>query len=118
MTELMPELIVTGEQIRAARAMLRIDQKQFASLTHVTMAVMRRMERTRGPIVAAPGLLEAMRLALEDAGIELIPAGPYQGIGGPGLRMKGEPVVAEDVISFQEAVAEVNQGQMPIPDAS
>ena len=101
---------ITGEQLRAARAMLRLDQKQFAVLTHLTLSAIRRMERSRGPIAAAPGMIEALRHALEAAGVEIIDAGPYTGIGGPGVRLKGEPVAA-DVIDFeQEAEERIEEG--------
>lgn len=86
--------------------MLRLDQKQFAALTHLTLGAIRRMERSRGPVAAAPGVIEALRHALEAAGVEIIDAGHYTGIGGPGVRLKGEPVAADDVIDFEEAAEE------------
>jgi len=116
MTDFLPTQIITGEQIRAARAMLRLDQKQFASLTHLTLGTVRRLERTHGPVTAPAGLLDAMRFALEAAGVELIDAGPYKGVGGPGIRLKGEPVADNDVIDFEQAVEEV-EGQA-LPDVS
>ena len=118
MTEFLPPRIVTGEQIRAARAMLRLDQKQFAGLTHVTVGTVRRLEATRGPVTAASGLLEAMCSALEDAGIELIEAGPYDGIGGPGIRMRGEPVATDDVIDFEAEAAKAEVPGRIVPEAS
>lgn len=98
--------------------MLRLDQRQFAALTHVSVGMVRRMERTMGPITAAAGLLEAVRVALDDAGIELIEAGPYEGVGGPGLRFKGEPLVKDDVIDFEQAVEELEIQEQTVPDAS
>jgi DNA-binding transcriptional regulator YiaG len=47
MTDFLPTQIITGEQIRAARAMLRLDQKQFASLTHLTTGAVHHLERTQ-----------------------------------------------------------------------
>lgn len=35
-----------------------------------------------------PRTVEAMRSALETAGVEFIPEGPYQGDGGPGARLR------------------------------
>ena len=116
MNDFLPTQIITGEQIRAARAMLRMDQKQFAAMTHLTLGTVRRLERTPGPVTAAAGLLDAMRFALETAGIELIDAGLYQGVGGPGVRFKGEPVADEDVIDFEQAVEEIEE--KALPDAS
>ena len=102
--------------------MMRLSQQQFASLTHLTVGAVRRMERTQGPLVAAPGVIEAVRIALEDAGIELIQPGIYQGVGGPGLRLKGAVAVADDVIDFDEAVEELEavnaHDEEIVPDAS
>ena len=98
--------------------MLRLDQKQFAALTHVSIGMVRRMERTIGPITAANGLLEAVRVALDDAGVELIEAGPYDGVGGPGLRFRGEPLFNEDVIDFEQAVEQIEIQEHIVPEVS
>ncbi|WP_404323179.1 XRE family transcriptional regulator [Azospirillum doebereinerae] len=39
--------------------------------------------------------LDAFYVALEKAGVEFIEAGPYQGDGGPGVRLKPEGQHAE-----------------------
>jgi len=106
MSQIIPNRIITGEQIRGARAMLRLDQKQFAALTHVSVGAIRRFERNPGPIVAADGVIEAVCQALETAGIEFIDAGTYQGIGGPGVRLNGVPLVPGDVIDMESAAEE------------
>ena len=98
--------MITGEQVRAARSMLRMNQKQFAELAHITVGAVQRFERTRGPLIADITIVEVVRAALESAGIEFIDSGAYTGIGGPGLRLKGEPVATDDIIDL-ESVAEV-----------
>jgi len=103
MTDFMPEIIITGEQIKAARAMLRLDQKRFSELCHVSYAMIRRMEKTNGPISTDSAILKAMEYTLESVGIELISAGYYEGNGGPGIRMKGEPVISNEVVDLAEA---------------
>lgn len=115
MAEGFPMTTITGEQLRAARAMLRLDQKQFAALTHMTLGAIRRLERSRGPVAAAPGVIEALRQALEAAGVEIIDAGPYTGIGGPGLRLRGEPVAA-DVIDLETEVEERAPDEIAVRD--
>ena len=87
--------------------MLRLDQKQFAALTHVPVGTVRRFERNPGPIVAADGVIEAVCHALETAGVELIDAGTYRGIGGPGVRLNGMPVVPSDIIDLENAAEEI-----------
>lgn len=109
--------MITGEQIRRARATLRLDQGQFAALTHLTVGTVRRMERTPGPIVSASAIVEALRIALDDAGIEFIEAGSCEGTGGPGLRFKGQPVMADDVIDFEEAVGGIQEREAFVPNA-
>lgn len=82
--------MITGEQIKAARAMLRLTQRQFAEMVHVTPGLVRRLEGIRGPIVTTPAILAVIKEALTAAGLELIDSGHYGGIGGPGIRLTGE----------------------------
>jgi transcriptional regulator with XRE-family HTH domain len=118
MSDFMPTIAVTGEQVRGARAMLRLDQKEFAALVHLTLGRVQKMERTRGPIVAAEGVLKAMCSALEEAGIEFIDAGPYEGIGGPGVRLAGLPEVAAEIVDLETAAEEAVVDPRIIPKAS
>ena len=97
--------MITGEQIRAARAMLRLDQRQFATQARIAVSTVQRLERARGPVIASTTILDALRRTLEEAGVIFIDAGDYSGIGGPGIRLKGEPV-ASDVILDLETTAE------------
>jgi transcriptional regulator with XRE-family HTH domain len=115
MSDFIPEKIITGEQIKGARAMLRLDQKQFAALTHITVGAVKRIERTRGPITLAAGMLEAVRAALEAAGLEMIDAGHYEATGGPGIRFAGQPVAGGEVIDLDEAVEELGPKEQQLP---
>ncbi len=118
MSEFLPNVIVTGEQIKAARALLRQNQQQFSTVCHITVGALRRMERTRGPITLAPNMLKSVMHALTDAGIELIDAGHYSGTGGPGVRLAGEVLATEDVISFKDAADEIAPPRVIKQDAS
>jgi len=82
--------LITAGQLRAARALLRLDQRQFAALIHVSIGAVQRLERSRGPLKASSQLLQAIRHALDAAGIELIGSGQYSGQGGPGVRLMGD----------------------------
>ncbi|MDU6138645.1 helix-turn-helix transcriptional regulator, partial [Bradyrhizobium sp.] len=42
--------MLTSEQIRAARAMLRIEQRDLAEKSGVSLETIKRIERTPGPI--------------------------------------------------------------------
>ncbi|MDX1400857.1 MAG: hypothetical protein R3245_02955 [Kiloniellales bacterium] len=109
MSLLISDKIITGEQIKGARAMLRLDQKQFSALIHVTVGAVQRMEKTRGPLKLNAGLLEAVSSALEAAGLELIDAGHFEGTGGPGIRFAGQPVAGGDIIDFEDAAEELGE---------
>ena len=62
--------MLTSEQIRAARAMLRIEQRELAEKSGVSLETVKRIERTPGPISAYTGTVDKLRRALESAGIE------------------------------------------------
>jgi len=79
---------LTAEQIRAARALLRWDQATLAKAASVSVETIKRLERMDGPLLATRmATIEALRRALEDAGVEFISANG----GGPGVRLKKRP---------------------------
>jgi transcriptional regulator with XRE-family HTH domain len=65
---------ITSEQIRAARALLRLEQAELARRAQVSVATIRRLEggRDRG---MAGGTVAEVRRVLEEAGAEFIPNG-------------------------------------------
>ena len=66
---------ITPEQIRAARALLRLEQADLAARAHVSVVTIRRLERGQGPVRVAPGMVAGIRRVLEEAGAEFIPDG-------------------------------------------
>lgn len=80
---------LTGEQIRAARAILRWEQKQLAEAAGVSLETIKRLEKISGNVGGLARTSDAIQDALEAAGAEFIPAGDYHGTGGPGVRLKG-----------------------------
>jgi transcriptional regulator with XRE-family HTH domain len=74
--------MLTSEQIRAARAMLRIEQRELADKSGVSLETIKRIERTPGPISAYTGTVDKLRRALESAGIE------FSEGDQPGVRLK------------------------------
>jgi transcriptional regulator with XRE-family HTH domain len=74
--------MLTSEQIRAARAMLRIEQRELADKSGVSLETIKRIERTPGPISAYTGTPDKLRRALESAGIE------FSEGDQPGVRLK------------------------------
>ena len=61
--------MITSEQVRAARALLRIEQKDLADASKVSLASIKRLETQPGPLAAQPRTVDAIRSALEAAGI-------------------------------------------------
>jgi transcriptional regulator with XRE-family HTH domain len=75
-------LHVTGEQLRAARAMARIEQSELAMAGKVSVDTIKRLERTIGPVSANVVTLNAVVQVLEAAGVE------FTNGDQPGVRMR------------------------------
>ena len=85
-----------SEQLRAARALLRWEQSTVAAHARVSVETVKRLERLDGPIVAVKvATIEAIRRALESAGIEFID--PEEGKRGPGVALKWGAVVGNSL---------------------
>jgi len=65
---------VTPDKIRAARALLRLEQAELARRAHISVVTIRRLETNHRKRVA-PVTLAGVRQALEHAGAEFIPDG-------------------------------------------
>ncbi len=66
---------ITPEQIRAARALLRLEQAELAHRAHVSVVTIRRLEGVHGSERVTPVILDGVRQVLEQAGAEFIPHG-------------------------------------------
>lgn len=83
--------MITAGQMRAARALLRIDQRQLASMAGVSLPTIQRMEASDGQVRGVVDTLAKVVEALEAAGIELIGENTVSQAGGRGVRLR-EPV--------------------------
>ena len=80
--------MITANQLRAARALLNIDQRQIAELADLSVPTIQRMEASDGVVRGNVDSLMKLVSALEHAGIELInPGAPSPG-GGRGVRLR------------------------------
>ena len=79
---------MTSAQMRAARALLGIDQKQLAELSGVSQPTIQRMEASEGNVRGVVESLTKVVEALERAGIELIGDNATSVGGGRGVRLK------------------------------
>ncbi len=66
---------ITSDQIRAARALLRIEQVELAHMAHVSTTTIRRVESAGGADLVAAMTVNEIRQALEQAGAEFIADG-------------------------------------------
>jgi transcriptional regulator with XRE-family HTH domain len=62
-------LHLTGEQIRAARALARIEQTELARRASLSLETIKRLERIRGPVEANARTLRSIQRAFETIGI-------------------------------------------------
>jgi transcriptional regulator with XRE-family HTH domain len=81
--------MITGAQMRAARALLGIDQRQLAERSGLSLPTIQRMEASDGVIRGNVDSLMKLVDALATAGIELIGEGAVSHGGGRGVRLKG-----------------------------
>lgn len=80
--------MITGPQMRAARALLDIDQKTLSELSGVSLATIQRMESSPGNVRGVVDSLMKVVEALDRAGIELIGEQARSETGGRGVRFK------------------------------
>ncbi|MFC0149237.1 helix-turn-helix domain-containing protein [Sphingobium scionense] len=80
--------MITSQQMRAARALLGIDQKELARLAGVSLPTIQRMEASDGQVRGVVDTLVRVISALERGGVELIGEdAPSQG-RGRGVRLR------------------------------
>jgi len=80
--------MLTAGQLRAARALLGIDQRQLAEIAGLSVPTIQRMEAREGVIRGNVDSLMKLIGALEKAGIILVNEGASSPEGGRGVRLK------------------------------
>ena len=80
--------MLTAAQLRAARALLGIDQRQLAELSGLSVPTIQRMEGSQDVVRGNVDSLTKLVAALEEAGIELITEGAASQVGGRGVRLR------------------------------
>ena len=84
--------MITAAQLRSARALLGIDQRQLAELSGLSVPTIQRMEASDGVIRGNVDSLMKLVSALDAAGLELIGEGAVSAGGGRGVRLKAAAV--------------------------
>ena len=80
--------MLTPAQLRAARALLGIDQRDLADLAGVSLPTIQRMEASEGYVRGVIDTLTKVVAALEFAGVELINENSVSTGGGRGVRLR------------------------------
>jgi len=80
--------MITATQVRAARALLSIDQKTLAEMSGLSVPTIQRMEASDGVIRGNVDSLMKLIGALDAAGLELIGEGQASQGGGRGVRLR------------------------------
>jgi len=74
--------------MRAARALLGLDQKTLAQMAGVSVPTIQRMEASQGQVRGVIESLTRVVEALGTAGVELVAEGAPSTAGGRGVRLK------------------------------
>lgn len=85
--------MITGPQIRAARALLGVDQKTLAQMAGLSVPTIQRMEANDSIVGGMVDSLTRVVSAIEGAGVDLIVDGAASGGGGRGVRLRQSEAV-------------------------
>jgi transcriptional regulator with XRE-family HTH domain len=80
--------MITAAQLRAARALVGLDQRGLAELSGLSLPTIQRMEASEDVIRGNVDSLTKLVAALDAVGIELIGEGAASTGGGRGVRLK------------------------------
>ena len=80
--------MITSAQIRAARALLGMDQRTLAEKAGLSLPTIQRMEASDGQVRGVVDSLVKLVDALEAAGVELIGENSPSSGGGRGVRFR------------------------------
>ena len=80
--------MITSAQMRAARALLGLDQQTLAALAGVSVPTIQRMEASQGNVRGVIDSLMKVVEAFESAGVELIGENAPSNGQGRGVRFK------------------------------
>lgn len=85
--------MISAGQLKAARALLGIDQKELAELSGLSLPTIQRMEGSDGVIRGNVDSLMKLLDALDRSGVIVIRPGEVSdGAAGRGVRLKGDVI--------------------------
>jgi transcriptional regulator with XRE-family HTH domain len=80
--------MITATQLRAARVLLGMDQRQLAELAGLSVPTIQRMEASEAMVRGNVDSLVKLITALDAAGVEMIDEGTVSNSQGRGVRLK------------------------------
>lgn len=80
--------MIIASQLRAARALLNVDQKTLAEMAGVSLPTIQRMEASQGNVRGVVDSLMKVINALNRAGVELLSEHVRSNDGGRGVRFR------------------------------
>jgi transcriptional regulator with XRE-family HTH domain len=82
--------MITAPQMRAARALLGMDQRELAARTGLSLPTIQRMEASEDVIRGNVDSLMKLIAGFREAGVELIAEGESSPNGGRGVRLRAQ----------------------------
>jgi transcriptional regulator with XRE-family HTH domain len=106
---------LTSEQLRAARALLRWEQKDLAEASGISLPAIKRFETIPGPLAAQSRTIEAIRAAFEAAGVEFTNGDQL------GVRLKktakGIEEISHEIAVLEDKISSIPASSEPSPEA-
>ena len=105
---------MTSEHVRAARMLLRWDQKELAQKSGISLPTIKRLESQLGTLGAYPVTIATIRKTFEDQGIEFFDgdapgARLHKGRGSSGMLRKHAAVPAEPARARKSVTGKARQ---------
>ena len=76
--------MITSEQLRSARALVKMEQKELAERTGISVPTIRRLEGASGILNTSAEKMYILQKTFEEEGVEFIP----ENGGGAGVRLR------------------------------
>ena len=107
--------MISAAQIKAARALLSMDQRELSNSAEVAISTVKRIELAE-ELTGSVRTLWKIQTALERAGVEFIPADEHK---GPGVRLKEEKQKRPCKLAYTLAAgALARSGKSKLPEAA
>ena len=108
---------LSSEQIRAARALLRWEQKCLSEAASIPLQTIKRLETKPGALSAYAATIAAIQRALESAGVEFI----AENGGGAGDRLKktakSVKEITQEIDALEDKISSMPAPTKPSPEA-